>query len=157
MASKRDKIVEWLEVAQISVTTEGMTLDACDELLEQFHRNVEGAQSTQWIPATVIDVCRAQGTAKYIKLAGEGGMAEAFDDESVTDYLFEDLILCSKDIYDNRPMADYANEEFVFIGESDGKKFIRVPTNVNEDALDVHGRIDLSSSAEYFDYADQGK
>jgi hypothetical protein len=113
---------------------------------------------TQWVPATVVDVCRSQGTAKYIELAGEGGIVEAFNNhERVADYLFKDLILCAKDIYDKRP-SEYGAKEFVFIGTtSSSQKYLCVPTKVNEAALDQHGRIDLNSNENYFEFETQSK
>jgi hypothetical protein len=73
------------------------SLNGCDELLEAFHRNVEGEAAVEHVPATVIDVCRAQGTARYVGLAD---LEDSFESKAVPDYLFEDLILCAKDIYD---------------------------------------------------------
>lgn len=119
--------------------------DACDVLLEEFHRNVEEENYVEWVGSTVIDVCRAQGTTDYVKFES---MDEIFT-QRIWSYVFEDLVLCAKDIYESRP-SGYENEQFVFIGELDttSEQYLRIPFSVNEDALDEHGRIKADASIE---------
>ena len=41
----------------------------CDSLLQKFHRTIEVGSVPQWQPATISQICLAEGTTTYVKLA----------------------------------------------------------------------------------------
>ena len=146
--SKKEAIVAAITNAKALVESDNPVFqegDACDTLLEEFHRNVEEDQYVEWVGSTVVDVCRAQGSTDYLKFES---MDEIFSQRIYT-YVFEDLVLCAKDIYDNRP-NDYASEDFIFVGElaDTSEQYLRIPYSVNPDVLDDHGRIKAGSTVE---------
>jgi hypothetical protein len=124
---------------------------ACDSLLEEFHRNVEDGETTQWVGSEVIDVRRAQGTAKFIKFSD----LEKAVDVTLRDIIFADLVRCARDIYDMRPNKLTDSESFVF--QTSGNVY-RFPTSVNSDNLDKHGHIELNADVDtFFKYKSTGK
>jgi hypothetical protein len=143
--TKRDVIATKLAAAKILVEGSGVTFlhDACDGLLQEFHRNVEPdvPLPVRWVGSSVIDVCRGRGTTNYVSFTElESGPTKTdptprFPEES--DFIFEDLVLCAKTLHENKP-PQYDGEDFVFVREASGQRFLRVPKSV-DGTRDVHG------------------
>jgi hypothetical protein len=157
--TKRDSIVTKLAAAKTLVEGSGNIFtfdgDACDDLLQEFHRNVEPdvPLPVRWVGSSVIDVCRGRGTTNYVSFTEleESG----FTDES--DFIFEDLVLCAKTLHENKP-AEYNGEKFAFMREAGDARFLRVPKSV-VGTRDGHGEITASGLDvdNLFDYEELSK
>jgi hypothetical protein len=162
--TKRDSIVLFLAAAKALVkgTDDTYDGDACDDLLQAFHRNVEPDTPlpVRWVGSTVVDVCRGRGTTNYVSFTElESGVKDTdpprFPEES--DSIFEDLVLCAKTLHENKP-AEYNGENFVFVREDGGKRYLRVPKSVIG-VRDGHGEftalgLDID---DFFDYEELSK
>jgi hypothetical protein len=138
-------------------------VDGCDLLLEEFHRNVEQdiPLPVRWVGLSVIDVCRARGATQYVSFSG----LEAANLNKVSDFFFEDIVLCARTLHDNKPTdLAWQDEKFVFVREfvkefNDGSRtlrVLRVPSGV-KGGRDVHGRFTTLDMDEFFEFEEIGK
>ncbi|CAB9524925.1 expressed unknown protein [Seminavis robusta] len=97
----------------------------CNSLLKLFHRNEEKGEYTIHKSATWRDVCRAEGSTRYLKVSE----VESKLGKAVADHVFEDLVMCTSNI----------DRDYLTFFTADSAA--RVPTAVNPDALDKHGKL----------------
>jgi len=70
------------KMAKAIVDKPGSDGDACNSLLEQFHRTIEHGSTPQWEGASVSQVCLAEGSTAFVKF---DEIAEALVDNSFPD------------------------------------------------------------------------
>lgn len=102
--------------SDITISTE---LDACDKLLQLFHRNIEVGMVENWEGAMVNQVCLAQGTTVYVKPSEIAKI-----DGTVALQSFQDFMDCAEELYngpDRKLDPRYEDEQFVF-GPKDDRK-----------------------------------
>lgn len=128
--------------ANISARTDtakssGYSDTECDELLEEFHRIEEDGDNVfAWKGGVVTEVCIASGTVEHVRLES----IEENVGESVSDLIFEDVLLCSKQLFDSRDSRFSTETEFVFVDPVTNT--LRLPTGVVQDSSnrDIHGK-----------------
>jgi hypothetical protein len=97
--------------------------DACDDLLETFHRNVEQAGNvSHWEGGLVDQVCLAEGTAVYLDLADIAlnvnfPLNFNYDGEDLAKTVSDTMFGCARELfYSHFRVKDerYKNEKYVF-------------------------------------------
>lgn len=116
----------------------------CSDLLRQFHRNVEYGDVNNWEGASISQVCLAQGSPVFVKLA-----EIATIDRHTAGAVFQDVLLCSNKIWE---LSGKLNGEInVFMGDG-----IRYPSGYDQNNLDVYGQLKYGNGYP-FTYSSPGK
>jgi hypothetical protein len=146
--------------------------DACDDLLQEFHRTVEFDGIPQWQGAFIDQVCLAEGTTVYVDLFGiyskldpvlHGPYYNSGRDNSLADLITEEMFTCAKDLFEfmkskttTELFTRHETEEFVFLTPG-SYEFVRIPTGIDLEAVnrDAHGQL-LNNQVPGFTFANLG-
>jgi hypothetical protein len=127
--------------------------DPCDLLLEEFHITVESDFGPLWYGGNVTNVCLAQGTTQFVKIAE---IQTAVDADAANE-IMDDVLSCAEALHLSRPMgadSPFANEKFVF--QPLGNYFL-LPNGIKkEGARDRHGQLTSTEEVDFFNFTVQG-
>lgn len=126
-----------ISAAAAAANSSGYANDKCDALLEQFHRiEEEGDNLFAWKGGIVTEVCLASGTVEYVQLKSIAETVSA----TASDLIFDDVLLCSKQLFDAKDARFNTETEFVFVDP--GSNTLRLPTGIVADSSnrDAHGK-----------------
>jgi hypothetical protein len=102
-----------------------ITGDACDLLLEEFHRVEENDGISSWKGSSVTEVCLAEGTLAYVSFADISRPKNL--GSMIGNQVFNDFVVCAERIFKIRPHM-FQDDTFVF--KDPITELIRVPTSV---------------------------
>lgn len=123
--------------------------DYCEDILKEFHRNVEKDDPSPWSRGTVIDVCRARGTFNYVSFET---MFSVLADKKLVAEIFAEAFHCGLAILSTKRSSgglnffDSGSEwdffPFTRYRNNDAADFdIVLPTGLLPEAIDSHGKV----------------
>jgi hypothetical protein len=139
------KMATIMELADKALLDQSDDKGHCDNLLQEFHREIESEGNTviKWEGAMVNQVCLAEGSTVFVDFESIKRVAGS----TVANAVFAELMSCAVELFDKRPAGSrYENERNPFIDEGKTTLALRLPKEYNLDLFpngprDKHGQL----------------